>query len=481
MLPARVIDTAKEAAADRERVRRELIDVASCLCGARSTPTSRLQVCTGCDAVAYCSPACQRKDWKAHKELCTALREAAGASPPPAPILFSNENIARPPLLPPPPPFAPSRCDGCGALEGGAGGGEGGAPFRLSSCACHTVVFCSVDCQKRSWPGHRAACKEARAKATVLDWSLGAAHEDLLHMARTVLARVDNAHELLQSVSHILRLDTVPPAGAGFLGPAMKRDVMEHACSPLQHALYLMSLDAIAFSLVFETLGGKARVYMCFMDTYTAGQWVAPRAPPARGFSSAWLARAHARWGGGRLLSTGELAEFCDALAELQAAGQAAAEELAGCAPAVVRRAQTLFEAQREAFGEPPLSRWVADVQRANPFYPGSITIYFDALPAAGAPFTPAMPPLHMSTNDRHVGEPFTLRLSPATSARFANAHCALIGVLPTAESLMKLVFWRSWQRVSTQVAWRATSAIMRKGALETGAAGGGRGAGARR
>ena len=47
---------------------------------------------------------------------------------------------------------------------------------------------------------------------------------------------------------------------------------------------------------------------------------------------------------------------------------QAAAEELAECVPAVVRRAQKLFEARREAFGEPPLSRWVLDVQRANPF-----------------------------------------------------------------------------------------------------------------
>ena len=479
--PPRIIDVKAAEAASRVERHRVLTDMGSCHCGARSTPASRLKVCSGCDATVYCSPACQRSDWPSHKELCTSLREAALASAPAARILFTNENILRSPLLPPTPSFAPSRCDGCGALEGGEGGGEGGAPLRLSSCACHTVVYCSPACQRKSWPGHRAACKEARAKAYVLDWTFNDSGGDLLGVARTLLARVDNAHELLQGMSQVLRLDVVPPAGAGFLGPDMKRDVMDHAHSPLQHALYLMSLDAIAFSLVFETLGGKARVYMCFMGAYSVGQWVAPRAPPALGPTSAWLARAHARWGGGRLLNTEELGHFCDALAELQAASQAAAEDLAECAPAVVRRAQKLFEARREPFGEPPLSRWVLDVMRSNPFYPGSITIYFDALPVAGGPFTPAMPPLHMSTNARHVGEPFTLRLSPATSARFANAHTALTGMLPTAETLMKLVVWRNWQCNSTQQAWRATCAILRKGALETGAAGGGRGAGARR
>jgi hypothetical protein len=41
-----------------------------------------LRKCGACARVAYCSPACQRLDWKRHKPDCTAKAEAAGAGAP---------------------------------------------------------------------------------------------------------------------------------------------------------------------------------------------------------------------------------------------------------------------------------------------------------------------------------------------------------------------------------------------------------------
>jgi hypothetical protein len=48
-------------------------------CGAkRDDPGVELQLCSGCCAVRYCSPACQKADWKAHRAACRALRAGTG-------------------------------------------------------------------------------------------------------------------------------------------------------------------------------------------------------------------------------------------------------------------------------------------------------------------------------------------------------------------------------------------------------------------
>lgn len=39
-----------------------------------ASPTT--QLCSGCKSVSYCSEAHQKKDWKAHKEYCTKIKEA---------------------------------------------------------------------------------------------------------------------------------------------------------------------------------------------------------------------------------------------------------------------------------------------------------------------------------------------------------------------------------------------------------------------
>jgi len=37
--------------------------------------TDRKLLCTGCQIVIYCSPLCQREDWKSHKETCSKLSQ----------------------------------------------------------------------------------------------------------------------------------------------------------------------------------------------------------------------------------------------------------------------------------------------------------------------------------------------------------------------------------------------------------------------
>jgi len=43
---------------------------------------SKIWLCTGCRRTWYCSAPCQRRDWRAHKELCHQFRVGAGEAPP---------------------------------------------------------------------------------------------------------------------------------------------------------------------------------------------------------------------------------------------------------------------------------------------------------------------------------------------------------------------------------------------------------------
>jgi hypothetical protein len=47
-------------------------------CGAQGEGVE-LQLCSGCHAVRYCSPACQHADWKAHKAVCRLIQAATAA------------------------------------------------------------------------------------------------------------------------------------------------------------------------------------------------------------------------------------------------------------------------------------------------------------------------------------------------------------------------------------------------------------------
>ena len=44
-------------------------------CAACGKIARKLQICSGCMCIRYCSLGCQRLDWKTHKPLCAALKE----------------------------------------------------------------------------------------------------------------------------------------------------------------------------------------------------------------------------------------------------------------------------------------------------------------------------------------------------------------------------------------------------------------------
>ena len=50
------------------------------IAGASEAAEPRGKLCSGCRAVRYCGPACQKADWPAHKAACRELvRRKAGA------------------------------------------------------------------------------------------------------------------------------------------------------------------------------------------------------------------------------------------------------------------------------------------------------------------------------------------------------------------------------------------------------------------
>jgi hypothetical protein len=49
-------------------------------CGAGCGATTRLKLCSSCEAASYCCAACQRAHWKAHKVACRAAAAAAAAA-----------------------------------------------------------------------------------------------------------------------------------------------------------------------------------------------------------------------------------------------------------------------------------------------------------------------------------------------------------------------------------------------------------------
>jgi len=45
------------------------------MCGACGTENGKLRMCAACGVVRYCSPTCQKTDWKDHKTVCAQLKE----------------------------------------------------------------------------------------------------------------------------------------------------------------------------------------------------------------------------------------------------------------------------------------------------------------------------------------------------------------------------------------------------------------------
>ena len=95
-------------------------------------------VCTGCRAVFYCSPTCQKQDWKSrHKRGCKSK---------PAPLLPFP--VAQPPTLVSPPTTVPCSRVECGEPS-------------TSFCSKCKATYCSEACLGLDWASgkHSAVCK----------------------------------------------------------------------------------------------------------------------------------------------------------------------------------------------------------------------------------------------------------------------------------------------------------------------------------
>lgn len=99
-------------------------DLQSCrTCWTLETENLQFQHCPKCKVTFYCSEACQKQDWKAHKKACKEL------------VL----------------------CDGCNKTEEKSGS--------FMKCGrCHCAVYCSQDCQRAHWKHHKKSCRAAKKK-----------------------------------------------------------------------------------------------------------------------------------------------------------------------------------------------------------------------------------------------------------------------------------------------------------------------------
>jgi hypothetical protein len=106
-----------------------------CNCCEKKGTNVKLNACSQCRSVFYCSAACQKQDWKQHKQACSPSEadddeEKASATSP--------------------------QCEGCQQ--------KATATAKLSVCTrCKATYYCSVACQKQDWKQHKKTCTAAAA------------------------------------------------------------------------------------------------------------------------------------------------------------------------------------------------------------------------------------------------------------------------------------------------------------------------------
>ena len=106
-------------------------------CSACAAPAAPL-ACARCKCAFYCSAACQRAAWGAHKGVCVA--GAADGLP----------GLGK--------WVEPQRCLTCGS-DGALGSCDG----------CECATYCAEQCQRAAWAAHRDACRAAAAMPIVKD------------------------------------------------------------------------------------------------------------------------------------------------------------------------------------------------------------------------------------------------------------------------------------------------------------------------
>jgi hypothetical protein len=125
-------------------------------------------VCASCLKARYCSPACARGAWPAHRAACAefsvlaALPEEAPEPVPPAAPLASMEPAA-------------GASAGAGARKPFAGSGFSCAVCGSADAAvcarCRLVGYCGTEHQRKDWKEHKRVCRAGEfGVVPVLTW-----------------------------------------------------------------------------------------------------------------------------------------------------------------------------------------------------------------------------------------------------------------------------------------------------------------------
>ena len=136
---------------------------------------------------------------------------------------------------------------------------------------CASASYCNATCQRAHWKAHKPDCMAARPKD--LDWTVDASHSlDLRADFRGPLKNTSFAYKLSSATAEVCRFTSTDSRPMPLDGALYKATMMTNSAMPLNHHIYLVSLDLVGYALCYEMLGGKARVWMAFMYVFTVGE-----------------------------------------------------------------------------------------------------------------------------------------------------------------------------------------------------------------
>ena len=98
-----------------------------------------------CRSVSYCSRACQTLELPEHSMKCSAPVSCSSPTDPSCKDLPHNKDSTEPTATP------NLKCSNCNKVK-----------LQLKRCKCHTVSYCSVECQRLHWPQHKHFCSAVR-------------------------------------------------------------------------------------------------------------------------------------------------------------------------------------------------------------------------------------------------------------------------------------------------------------------------------